>query len=156
MEGAAERVNWQAEEFTRRLAAAGIASPPTDISDAELKTLLDAQARNDAETALAARLSCLLTDLPETARKLEALNLALTLDCATGTVACAARASSAGLAPRIWQAAPSESTLVWIRADANTPERWGTARPDFALHKALKNALDPQNVFSPGRFFGGL
>ena len=156
MEGAAERVNWQAEEFTRRLAVAGNASPPINLSEAELKTLLDAQARNDAETVLAARLSCLLTDLPEMARKLEALNLSLTLDCVTGTVSCAARQTLAGLAPRIWQAAPPESALVWTRADANTAERWGTARPDFALHQALKNALDPQNVFSPGRFFGGL
>ena len=156
MEGAAARIDWQAEEFTRRLAAAGIVSAPVDLSETDLAALLDRQARNDAETVLAARLSCLLTDLPETARKLEAMNLALTLDCVTGTVSCAARQPLAGLAPRIWQAAPPESALVWTRADANTTERWGTTRPDFALHKALKNALDPQNIFSPGRFFGGL
>ena len=156
MEGAAERVEWQAEEFARRVAESGVASPPTPLPETELNALLDRQARNDRETALAARLSCLLTDLPETAAKLEALGLALTADCVTGTISCASGSADAGLAKRIAQSAPPESALVWTRASAAIPERWGAARPDFALHKALKNALDPQSVFSPGRFFGGL
>ena len=33
---------------------------------------------------------------------------------------------------------------------------WGTNRPDFALQRAMKQALDPANTFSPGRFLARL
>ena len=33
---------------------------------------------------------------------------------------------------------------------------WGPPRGDFALMKHLKTELDPQGVFNPGRFVGGL
>ena len=156
MEGAAERVAWQAEEFARRVAAAGIAAKAVPAEAAEFGNLRDRQARNDAETTLAGRLSCLLTDLPETVAKLDSLGLALTADCMTGTVSCAASRTQIGSASAFLSAAPQESALIWTRANPEIIERWGLTRPDFALHRALKQALDPQNVFSPGRFAGGL
>ncbi len=33
---------------------------------------------------------------------------------------------------------------------------WGPNRPDFPLMQRIKRAFDPRNVFSPGRFVGGL
>ena len=33
---------------------------------------------------------------------------------------------------------------------------WGPKRPDFALMQRIKLAFDPKNIFSPGRFVGGL
>jgi glycolate oxidase FAD binding subunit len=33
---------------------------------------------------------------------------------------------------------------------------WGAKRPDFPLMQRVKRAFDPQNIFAPGRFAGGL
>ena len=33
---------------------------------------------------------------------------------------------------------------------------WGTTRADFTLMQRVKHAFDPQNIFAPGRFVGGL
>jgi len=33
---------------------------------------------------------------------------------------------------------------------------WGTKRADFPLMQRVKQAFDPQNIFAPGRFVGGL
>jgi glycolate oxidase FAD binding subunit len=33
---------------------------------------------------------------------------------------------------------------------------WGPPRPDLALMRRLKTAFDPQNIFAPGRFAGGI
>ncbi len=33
---------------------------------------------------------------------------------------------------------------------------WGPVREDFRLMQGLKHALDPQGLFSPGRFLGGI
>ncbi len=33
---------------------------------------------------------------------------------------------------------------------------WGPKRPDFPMMERIKRAFDPKNIFSPGRFVGGL
>jgi glycolate oxidase FAD binding subunit len=33
---------------------------------------------------------------------------------------------------------------------------WGTKRADFPLMRRVKQAFDPQNIFAPGRFVGGI
>jgi glycolate oxidase FAD binding subunit len=33
---------------------------------------------------------------------------------------------------------------------------WGTKRVDFSLMQRVKQAFDPQNIFAPGRFVGGI
>ena len=33
---------------------------------------------------------------------------------------------------------------------------WGTKRPDLPLMQRVKQAFDPQNIFAPGRFVGGI
>jgi FAD/FMN-containing dehydrogenase len=42
---------------------------------------------------------------------------------------------------------------AWLRARCNV---WGPPRPDFPLMQRVKLAFDPQNIFSPGRFAGGI
>ncbi len=34
----------------------------------------------------------------------------------------------------------------------NIPNRWGSPRPEWAIMKQLKSALDPQGILNPGRF----
>lgn len=44
-------------------------------------------------------------------------------------------------------------TPPWLKERVSV---WGTTRPDFALMQRVKRAFDPQNIFAPGRFVGGL
>jgi glycolate oxidase FAD binding subunit len=41
----------------------------------------------------------------------------------------------------------------WLKARCSV---WGPLRPDFPLMQRVKASFDPQNIFSPGRFVGGL
>ncbi len=41
----------------------------------------------------------------------------------------------------------------WLKARVNV---WGPARADFPLMQRVKQSFDPQNIFAPGRFVGGL
>lgn len=42
---------------------------------------------------------------------------------------------------------------LWLKEKVNV---WGPAHPDFALMQRVKHAFDPQGIFAPGRFVGGL
>lgn len=42
---------------------------------------------------------------------------------------------------------------LWLKDRINV---WGTKRPDFSLLQRVKQAFDPQNIFSPGRFVGDI
>jgi glycolate oxidase FAD binding subunit len=50
--------------------------------------------------------------------------------------------------------------LIWPRLTESfrfaVSDVWGPTRADYPLMRAMKSALDPQNLFSPGRFVGGL
>jgi hypothetical protein len=56
--------------------------------------------------------------------------------------------------------APAKGHLIWT----NVPDKWrpligdvwGPVRGDHLLMRGIKQALDPGNLFSPGRFIGGL
>ena len=42
---------------------------------------------------------------------------------------------------------------AWLKDHLNV---WGPTRPDFPLMQRLKQAFDPQAIFAPGRFAGGI
>ena len=42
---------------------------------------------------------------------------------------------------------------AWLKDRADV---WGAKRADFPLMQRVKQAFDPQNIFAPGRFVGGL
>ncbi|HZP84216.1 MAG TPA: FAD-binding oxidoreductase [Chthonomonadaceae bacterium] len=160
VQGTAARVAWQAEEFARRAADAGLNTPPIALTPAEVAALRDRQARLDPGTPLAARIACLPNEVAELVRALEALPaLFLTAHVATGLVFLAATASDASLLPKVKTLLPPNAHLVWQRlegVDREAVEVWGATREDFALQRALKQTLDPKDTFSPGRFVGRL
>jgi glycolate oxidase FAD binding subunit len=41
----------------------------------------------------------------------------------------------------------------WLKDRTNL---WGAKRADFSLMRRVKQAFDPQNIFAPGRFLGGI
>ena len=158
LQGTAARVAWQAEEFTRLAAEAGLTAPPQEVAPADLKTLGDRQARAEPSIRFAARIACLPTELPAFLSRLEALPpLALTAQCASGSLTLTAE--DASLVKLIDALRPKEANRVWIRIEAGLVEQetvavWGETREDFTLQRALKRALDPKGTFSPGRFLG--
>jgi len=42
---------------------------------------------------------------------------------------------------------------LWLKDRINV---WGAKRPDWPLMQRVKQALDPHNIFAPGRFVGGI
>lgn len=162
LQGTSARVEWQAQEYTRLAAEAGLTAEPIPLSEADVSALRDRQARLDAETPLAGRLACLPTELPTVVQALEALSgLALTAHCATGVLSFALAKPEPAAVTQILRTLPPKANLVWTRMDRRVPDQaslalWGEPREDFVLHRALKQALDPKNTFSPGRFYGKL
>lgn len=162
LQGDAVRVQWQADEFAARLRAAGISEEPTLLEPLQFEMLRNGQARNTSYTPIAANISCLPTDLPALVARLEPLlafpRLRLTAHCATGLLSLAAIDVPSGTLAQFLAAFPKPSRVTWLRLDEN-PDKlelplWGEEQGDFFLHRALKQKLDPNNTFSPGRFYG--
>jgi glycolate oxidase FAD binding subunit len=56
-------------------------------------------------------------------------------------------------------ATSSGGILIVQKAPADQKDAelvWGEKRADFPLHQQLKQRFDAANIFSPGRFWGGL
>ena len=55
---------------------------------------------------------------------------------------------------------PPAGHLIWTRVPSSwrpfIQDVWGPPRPDIALMRGIKQALDPKGIFSPGRFVGGI
>lgn len=162
LQGTPERVEWQAEEFSRLAANAGLSGRPYALTDDDLAYEQNLQARLDPEIHLATRIACLPTELPDLLSRLHALpDLRLTAHCATGILSLAASDADPELVKKIDALLPKNAHRVWTRLDKAllADERlslWGEGRAEFHLHRALKQSLDPQNTFSPGRFLGRL
>jgi glycolate oxidase FAD binding subunit len=62
----------------------------------------------------------------------------------------------AGLFSHGGRKAPAATLLhvpAWLKARCGT---WGPVSQDFSLMQRVKSAFDPQGIFSPGRFVGGI
>jgi glycolate oxidase FAD binding subunit len=162
LQGSPARLDWQAAELTRLAAEAGLSAAPETLPDADIADLRDRQARLGPGTAAAARIACLPTDQAALVQAFEAIpGLRLTVHCGNGILALAATKPEASLVQTVTAQTPANAHLVWTRLHENVTDRsgiavWGEPREDFKLHRALKQALDPQDTFSPGRFFGNL
>ena len=160
LQGTAARVLWQQEEFTRLVRESGLESIPITMGEMELAYLRDVQARLHPSLRLAARISCLPTELPGFIQNLEMLSgLRMTAHCASGTINLAADQPEPNLPPTLSSGLPKNANLLWIRLESELVGRhkveiWGETRQDSTLQRALKQALDPRRTFSPGRFLG--
>jgi glycolate oxidase FAD binding subunit len=160
LQGTPSRVEWQAAEFARLAGEARLNALPATLTESEVDALRNAQARLGPETPLAARIACLPTDLAGLVAALEdASRLRLTAHCGIGTLSLAADTPSLAAASQVQAALPAGANLVWTRLDGDLAAVehiaiWGETREDFRLQRALKQSLDPNGTFSPGRFPG--
>ena len=166
LQGPADRMDWQTMEIGRRSGEAGLAAPEV-LPPAALAALRDRQARVGMDTRIAARIACLLADMPPLLAGLQNLpDLRLTADCAMGTVQAATSEPDADFLRTLLSNVPHSANLLWTRLDAaSSPPAglqdlldglnvWGNTRETALLQRGLKQAIDPLGTFSPGRFVG--
>ncbi|HLJ55466.1 MAG TPA: FAD-binding oxidoreductase [Chthonomonadaceae bacterium] len=162
LQGVAARVLWQQEALAKQVRQRGIDALPLPLGEPETAYLRDVQARLHRDVRLSARITCLPTELPSVVSNLELLpGLRMTAQCAVGTLNVASPNPDHALTLSLRSAAPVGSHLLWTRIDPALarPQKlalWGEDRVGIALHRTLKQSLDPKGTFSPGRFLDGI
>ncbi len=162
LQGGSVRVDWQVNEFGRRVSAARWNSLPNVVSPLELAVLRDTLAPSEATGTFGVRISLLpsqligfvtsLTDLPD---------IRVTVHCASGIVFLSAHNVSAETVRSVKTLLPKDANVVWTRLETEIAVQekiafFGENPAEFGLHRALKKSLDPRDTFSPGRFLGKL
>lgn len=157
--GGAEACAWQDAEIARRLQTAGL--EPCDAGPAE-----DALRHAHVGSAAEARLAVRPTDIPALVRALEQMSqskpLEITASVTVGVLDVSVSPETAqteeGIPRELRDMLPPGGHLTWPRApqEWRIPDAWGPTRGDFALMQRLKTTLDPDGLFSPGRFAGRL
>ena len=85
----------------------------------------------------------------------------MTAICGTGSLSLALPRFESDIGEKVQRSVPKDANLIWTKLDTTQigrlePDIWGAKRGEFLLHQSLKKALDPENRFSPGRFYGKL
>jgi glycolate oxidase FAD binding subunit len=162
LQGVSVRVDWQVNEFSRRVSAARWHSLPNVVPPPELNALRDRLAATGPTASFALRVAMLPTQLPGFVAALTALpEIRATVHCASGIVSLSANEITVATVRKVKTLLPKEANIVWTRLDPALAEQedialFGETRGEFALHRALKKSLDPRDTFSPGRFLGKL
>jgi glycolate oxidase FAD binding subunit len=161
VEGAAGRVAWQGEEFSRKVAEAGIDSHAVELTAAQVAYLNDWPAIVSGKSNVAARVACLPSELAEVISRISALpNCHILADCAVGTFHCTFENFDCISLEAFRGFLPARSNCVWTQLDlegdyGTRNSSWVEAREDRLLQTGMKRAVDPLGTFSPGRFPGG-
>lgn len=162
LQGVAARVDWQVNEFSRRVSEMRWNTLQYLVSPLELTALRDRLAATGAAGSLALRAAMLPSQLPACIAALAALpEIRATVHCASGIVSLAANDVGADTVRKVKTLLPKDANVVWTRLDAELGAQeqialFGETRAEFRLHQALKKSLDPHATFSPGRFLGKL
>ncbi|MCW3051047.1 MAG: FAD/FMN-containing dehydrogenase, partial [Chthonomonadales bacterium] len=162
LQGVSARVDWQVNEFGRRVSAARWNSLPNIIPPPELIGLRDRMAANGPAGSFAVRIAMLPSQLSAFVAALADLpQIRATVHCASGIVSLSANDVTPDTVRRVKTLLPKDANVVWTRLDAILAEQekialFGETRAEFGLQQALKKSLDPRNTFCPGRFLGKL
>jgi glycolate oxidase FAD binding subunit len=154
--GSGETVDWQAERIGSVLKQLGLNEAGEDPDADGLRALVEA---GDA----AARFAVRPTDLPAVIRGLDALPgtvLRAQMNVGVLDVRIADSANAKSVIYALNALMPPGGYLTWTRLPESwrpmIDDVWGRPRGDFHLMRSIKQALDPDSRFSPGRFIGGL
>ena len=156
--GSGGAVEWQSRAIDEELIAAGLEPISPTMNE---ETLRDVAVLNPS--TFKARITVRPTDLPVVA---SALNLAASIVChvQTGIIEAAFSLGEdadsqqfASLRRELTSILGDRGHLIWTAVPARLKpdvDVWGSARPDHAIMRKIKQAMDPANLFSPGRFLG--
>ena len=149
-------VDWQKEQIEDRFAALDLAPiqdgpSPSDLCDRTCPDTMDAP--------IAGRVAVPVGDLLQTALRLEEMGAAVDLHIPNGIVYFAFGSEDPALPNAVAARLPQVANLRWIRLPLclkGEVDVFGGIRSGLELMRGIKAALDPDRVFSPGRFAGRL
>jgi glycolate oxidase FAD binding subunit len=158
MHGSELAVQWQSDAIEAMLRREGL-----DPSDGPGE-VIPRHAIADSPLPLKARITVRPTDLPAVAEAIESVAELLICHVQTGIVEAAfglpdseAGEGFAHVRRTVEGAAGARGYAVWTSVPPDLKaglDVWGPPRPDHVIMRKIKQALDPDNLFSPGRFAG--
>jgi glycolate oxidase FAD binding subunit len=158
--GNAKAVAWQRSEIASLLRAAGLREADGGPTEEELRAFTPS-----ASSPLVASLTVRTTELLNLVVALADLPLRVAAHVPTGVVELTCTAEDAtpeqlrAWFNRVVRAVPPGGHAVWPRVPSDWKSQvdvWGPTRGDFPLIRSLKQTMDPNGLFSPGRFVGRL
>lgn len=156
--GSAEAVNWQETEITRLLEQKGLIREETAWTEETTRHWVV-----DSGRSYQARIAVRPSDLPQVVQIPLLRDAALSVQIPTGIIEAGlpdtSRQADYALLRKQVQEKAAGSHLIWTRLASEMKaeiEVWGPTHGDFALMQGLKKQLDPNGLFSPGRFVGRL
>lgn len=162
LEGSASRVAWQIDAYSSLAAKSGIDASPILMDIENYNSLNNRIPRLNDSVVMAVKISARPSDILTIIHNLQHIeNLFITVDCATGIIHLASNNINDLLPSHLDTILPSTAHSVWSKVDPSYPDIdsvmiWGRLQEDFPLQRALKQKLDPDGLFSPGRFIGKL
>jgi glycolate oxidase FAD binding subunit len=163
LQGIGERVSWQKQAIEDILVPSGF-QPGEVATNAQDEYLLNSTSPAMRPGLLwTAHCSVLPTDLPSLAASItaECSDMRITVSPGTGEMFLTAVDGTDFWPWQLLDILPTDGNVRFTYVSSLVLElgqvsRWGKARPEAKLHRALKDRLDPENCFSPGRFIDGI
>jgi glycolate oxidase FAD binding subunit len=158
--GNAKAVAWQRSEIASLLQAAGLQERDASPTEEELRSFTF-----KSTSPLVASLTVRTTDLLNLMTAPEGLPLRMAAHVPTGVIELTCGAEGATTEQlrtwfnRVVRACPPGGHAVWPRVPSDWKSQvdvWGPTRGDFSLMRSIKQTMDPNGLFSPGRFIGRL
>lgn len=149
-------VAWQQREIDARLRSAGLEPREDGPTHREL---VDRLCPDTMASPMAGRAATPVGELLDAVTSLEQLGASLDVHVPNGIVYFAFSAAAQELRDAAQVALPRSANLRWTRLPVEMKrgfDVFGGVRSGFALMRGIKDALDPDGVFSPGRFAGRL
>ncbi len=154
--GAQATVDWQAARIAEELKAAGLepadgGPSPQDLANRTCPSAIDAP--------MAGRAAVPVAKLLDIVARLEGSGAALDVQVANGIIHFALDTAFWANLEGIAGLLPRSANLAWTRLPAELKrdiDVWGGIRSAAHLMRGIKDALDPDGVFAPGRVAGRL
>ena len=161
LHGSEKAVEWQRDSITAALIQAGATEMADEMTEDDVRHTVAGSSQ-----PVKIKISIRPTDLPTVCERLQSLASAILCNVPNGIVEAsltipdsAAQGDFDAVRREIEAITTGSGHLIWTALPAKWKANldvWGPTRGDFSLMKGIKKAVDPHNLFSPGRFIGRL
>ena len=155
--GSAQTVEWQRAEIERILSESGLKPGPDDPSEDSLRHW-----QRELNPVATARISIPPSEVAAFCRHIahQMPESTIIAHIPVGIIEIGLSSQAIDTALGSTSMIPVGGGFVWTAIPREWRQRigdvWGAQRSGFAIMRGIKQALDPTNLFSPGRFVGGL